>query len=207
MTKSFEKFLKQYYAVGREKGEGYDSSHFEGMTHNELETAEKMLIKDATQLDTTAIRGLGVLKSKNAEITLRSLLEKVSAPSYAHLHIAKALWEITNDLVFQEIIFEDFDEDNDPLRQQVAIALEGTKPSKFTFKIFVEMLRKEKESTMRTSAASGILIFYGLLESPIDYKNFQKYLPLVRILTHSTDEKSLSIAINEVEKEAAKLTR
>jgi hypothetical protein len=205
MTKSFEKFLKQYHAVGREKGEGYDSSHFEGMTDNELVTAEEMLIKDAAQLDTTAIRGLGVLKSANSEITLRSLLAKVSAPSYAHLRIAEALWEITNDLVFQEIMLEDFAKDNAALRQQVAIALEDTKPSKLTLKTFLEILRIEKDSTMRTTAASGILIYYCLLESPSDYENFQKYLPLVRKLTHSTDESTLTAAIAEVEKEAAKL--
>jgi hypothetical protein len=207
MSEAFDSFLKQYHALGREKLDGYDSSHFEGLTPQEFATAEQMLIEDAMKLDTSAIQGLGYVRSEKTEKTLRSLLTKVKAPCDLHLCLAKALWKITNDQALQETILEDFSKDNDNLRQQAAIALQYTLPSQIMFDTFVEMLKSEQKSVMRTLAASGLLLFYGLLDSYTDMVNFQKHLTLVRKLTHSTDESSLTAAIAEVEKEAAKLNR
>ncbi len=205
MSKDFEKFLKQYHATGREKGDGYDASHFKGLTSKELDIAEEMLIKDAIQLDTAAIQGLGELKTNNSESTLRLLLSKVASPSKVHLSIASALWEITHDLTLQEIILEDFACENDELKKQAAITLEYTTPSSITLNTFVEILRNaDKESILRIIASSGILYYYRLINSPSDHLNIQKHISLIRLLSDSLDEQSLSLALSEVEKEAAK---
>jgi hypothetical protein len=205
MGEGFDRFLRQYNAKGREKGDGYDASHFRGLTPEEITMAEEMLINDAKKSDTTAILGLGELKTEKCEKTLRYLLTQAKPPSYTHLRIVEALWNITHDIGMQETILEDFDDNNDALRRQAAIVLEYTIPSQLTFKTFVEMIKTDKDPINKTIAAKGILIYFKLMKSAIDHGNFDKYLPLIRLLCDSIDEKSLSAAIAEVEKEAAKL--
>lgn len=204
MSKTFESFMKQYHATGREKLDGYDPSHFEGLTAQEISTVEEMLINDAMKLDTAAIQGLGYLGTENSKIALRNLLSKTSAPCDAHLCIVKALWKITRDIELQKNIIEDFDKNNAALRQQAAIALQYTTPSPIMLNTFLEMLRTEQEAVMRTLAAGGILLYHGLLNSYADMENFKKYLQLVRMLSQSNDENTLISALSEVEKEAAK---
>lgn len=208
MSKAFERFINQYNSKGREKGDGYDSSHFVGLMNDELVIVEDMLIADANKMDTTAIQGLSILKSQRAESALRLLLPKVFVPSEMHLRIVQALFEVTHDLTFQKLMLDDFSESNDALRLQAAIALKYTTPNLLTLDVFLRILRTEyKSRELRITATSGILLYYGLLDKPWDMVNFQKYLPLVRMINRSTDEKSLAAAIAEVEKEAAKVKK
>ncbi|NMC75533.1 MAG: hypothetical protein GYA56_14415 [Geobacteraceae bacterium] len=206
MSKTFDRFLKQYNSTGREKGDGYDASHFKGLTSEELDKAEEMLINDAMLLDTTAIQGLGELKTANSEIALRLLLSKVKAPSKIHISVVSALWEITHDINLQRNILENYDCKDEELKRQAAIVLEYTTPSLTTFKTFVEILRTaSEESILRIIASSGILYYYKLINSPSDLVNIQKHMSLIRLLSDSFDEDSLFAALAEVQKEAAKL--
>lgn len=206
MTKTLERFLRQYNATGREKGDGYDASHFEGLAAEELHTVEDMLIKDALKLDTTAIQGLGVINTANAETALRQLLTIVLPPNYAHLRVVQALWEISHDLALQEELLKDYFCNNNELRRLSAIALLYTRPSPIFYDVFIEILKAfDNNEDLRITAVRGILFYYGILRTAHDHVNFQKYLPLVRLLSNASDEKELSLAIAEIKKEAAKL--
>lgn len=207
MSEGFDRFLRQYNAKGKEKGDGYDASHFRGLTPEEIALAEEMLINDAKKSDTTAILGLGELKTDKCDKTLRYLLSQAKPPSYTHLRIVEALWNITHDIGLQKYIIEDFDDNNSSLRRQSAIVLEYTHPSQLSYNTFVDMIKTDKDPVNKTIAAKGILIYFKMMKSATDHGNFDKYMPLIRLLCNSTDEKSLSAAIAEVEKEAAKLNR
>lgn len=206
MTKTYDRFLKQYNSTGKEKGDGYDASHFEGLSPTELAIVEEMLINNAMQLDTTAIQGLGVINTANAETALRKLLTIVLPPNYAHLRIVQALWETSRDLALQEELLKDYICNNNELRRLSAIALLYTRPSPIFYDVFIEILKAfDNNLDLRITAVRGILFYYGILRTAHDHVNFQKYLPLVRLLSNASDEKELSLAIAEIEKEGAKL--
>ena len=202
MSEAYDRFVKAYNSHGKERVDGVYLTDFVSMSPQEHTAAEDMLIKDAMQFDTTAILGLGELKSQKAEDTLRSLLQKVNFPSDIHLHVVEALWNITHDVTFQKAILDDFDKDNDALRRHAAIVMKYTTPSQITYDTFTKMLITEKDGTNRTTAAVGILVYFGLMKSAGDNAGFTKHLHLIRLLDDVSDDKSLAGALAEVEKEA-----
>lgn len=205
MSKSYDDFMKIYNSYGKEKIDGVYLTQYSAMTQQELADVEAMLIEDAKRLDTIAILALGELKSAKSENVLHYLLTQVSAPSEIHLCITEALWNITHNLALQETVMENFSNNDDLLRRRAAIVLEHTTPTQTTFNFFHKILRTEHDSVIRTIASQGILLYYGLLKSPEDHENSNKHKTLRRLLSRSVDDKTLSNALAEVEKEAAKL--
>ncbi len=205
MTRAFDRFVKVYKLCGKEKIDGVYLTDYASLSPAEVPIVENMLINDALKLDTIAILGLGEIKSKGAETALRYLLSQVTAPSYVYLVIVEALYKITHETCYQKAIAENMQVIDNSLRRQAAIALENTIPSHITLSAFVEVLKTEQDPVIETIAAKGILIYFGLMKSSNDHYNFDKYLHLIRLLCDSVDEKSLDVAISEVEKEAAKL--
>jgi len=55
---TFARFMQQYRAVGREKGDGYDPSMFEGLTAGEREQARGLLLERGLRGDTVDLNGL-----------------------------------------------------------------------------------------------------------------------------------------------------
>ncbi len=204
MSKAYDHFLKVYHLSGKEKVDGVYLTDFSAMNPQEFSTAEDMLVNDAIKLDTIAIIGLGVLKSEKAEKTLKTLLKNKLPLSLTHLRIVESLWGITYDIELQNIILKYFYNNDDFLRRQAVIVMEYTTPSPLTYKAFVELLKTEKDSVIRSIASRGILLYFGLMKSPNDDDDYNKFLPLIRRIKRSTNEKALAEAIAEVEKEAAK---
>lgn len=205
MSKAYDYFLKAYNSYGKEKIDGVYLAQYSEMTQHEISYVEKILIEDAKRLDSIAILALGELKSKESERLLLDLMTQVNAPSDIHLYITEALWNITHNLALQETIIEDITKDDDSLRRRAVIILEHTTPTQTTFNAFYRILKTEHDSVIRTVAAQGILLYFGLLKSPEDHVNSNKYKALRRLLSRSTDDKTLSFALAEVEKEAVKL--
>jgi len=206
MSVTFERFLNQYHAKGKQQGEGYDLSHFDGLTPEELEIVEDILVRDALlALDSTAIRGLGAMRTRRSENILRVLLAIVLPPSYIHLCAAEELWEITRERALQETIIEDFSDDAE-LRRLALVGLLRTDPSPVVLKICLDMLIiEDPESIMRILAACGVLQFYQLMNSYTDVMGFQRNITLIRKLCDSTDGNTLDAAVAEVKKEASSL--
>lgn len=205
MTKAYESFIKAHSSNGADKINGMYLVNYTEMTAPELLATEEMLINEAMKFDSAAILGLGEIKTKKAEATLRSLLAKVDAPSDLHLSITESLWNVSQDMSLQRTILEDFTEENDFLRRRAALLLKNTKPSPVTHEAFIKMLKNETNYVNRTIAAEGLLIHYGLMKSSRDNSGFDYYSYLINQLCESNDDQSLDASIIEVEKESAKI--
>lgn len=58
MTDAFAKFMKQFQTQGRDYGDGYDRSHFQGLTQDEEAEVIRLLSDAAKRGDAVAIDGL-----------------------------------------------------------------------------------------------------------------------------------------------------
>lgn len=200
MSITFDRFLAQYRSSGREKLDGYDRGHFDGMTHDESVTAERMLVRDSLDQDVAAIRGLGVLGSLNAMITLQQLLSTTQQPSWLHLEIANALWQATQNTRYQEIMIDYLSNTDDELRKTAANNLRFTTPNKRLFQAFWTLLQTENHPRIRATAVRSILLCVGLTVDP--YDTAQNYLNIVRGLV-SKDSDARQAALNEARTLAA----
>jgi hypothetical protein len=72
----FDGFLKQLNAQGREKGEGFDPSHFEGLSPDERLEAARLLREALLEGDNTAAHGLVLLDPQVARPILDEALQK-----------------------------------------------------------------------------------------------------------------------------------
>jgi hypothetical protein len=168
MTIAFEKFLVQFESTGREYLDGFDASHFEGMTLAELSEAESLLGQRAQEFDNVAIRALGVMGTDNAKRLLSSLLENSSSLTLEHLEVLQALSQFDGDEQYQEQIASGLSSSDLNVRRKAALALRITTPNTFVFSTFCELLKTEQESVIRTSAASGILRCFGIIKNPFE---------------------------------------
>lgn len=74
-TPAFRAFLDQFNSKGRLHGEGYDASHFRGLSDMERAQVEEMLLTAGLNGDSTAISGLILLGDEGAVDALKKIQE------------------------------------------------------------------------------------------------------------------------------------
>jgi hypothetical protein len=158
--------MKQYHSVGRDKLDGYSIADFAGMTEDELQQAESMLIASAEELDTTAFRGLALLKTNNGKVTLERIISQLEPPSLAHLRAVESLYEITQDDRLQWEISRNLDKKEPFLYERAIIAMARMRPTSFLFEMmkaaFLDTMDlREQESVVRSEACEAIMGCFG----------------------------------------------
>lgn len=109
MSDTFDRFLKQYHAQGREKADGYDRSHFDGLTDDEKIRAFELLAREAEGAPETATPWLFHLDPPRAEaVTLDQIAKKKGDP-YGENYVRQfELLNYTHDLAYQRAMLDDY---------------------------------------------------------------------------------------------------
>jgi len=159
---TFERFLHQYNAQGREKRDGYSAADFDSLTPDEQARAESLLVEAAERWDTTAFQGLSLLGTEQAVETLARIHVSLPFPSLAHLRASEALWNVTDDEKYQREIAKDLDTDDIFLFRQAVVALSYTRPTTYQFETMQRIFLNSRGDNIARSTACGTLIqYYG----------------------------------------------
>jgi hypothetical protein len=164
MTSTFQKFLKQFHATGYEKADGYDQSHFDGMTEDERQKAFELLKQSLiNNNDHTAAFGIAYLNPIEAIPLFESVLSK--HPDYAsrYIEILKWLWKLSGRIDYLKRVAQTMTNDPDHLyRRKSMTAVEDAPNYCFILDALKESLFVEMNRANQVKAADQLLIRYGV---------------------------------------------
>ncbi len=196
-SSSFQKFLKEAEATGREKADGFDHQVLKSLFGSEQQLALEMLFELAKRGDTTAIDAFRSFPADRAVPLLKELLPIHNPPSLKHAHACFSLWsltqctdycdELTNDLALADALF----------RGVVVLLIAKSVPTPLTRQALWRVVETEEDSTARGMAARGLLYFSGKLRSPV--QQISRFDALLRSI-YSDQAMERSNGIQELKK-------
>jgi len=167
VTRAFDRFMKQASSQGREYGDGFNSSHFEGLTESELAKAILILEEKAVNGDTIAINAVRLIGRRDAE----AILEKVLSGVLSRKAVNQACFEaykITKHRNYLDRIFESIDSCSGQDKWhcvQLLCSIEYGPALYGEFrKFFEKIVLDEQDEILRHSAARKILLEAGVLD-------------------------------------------
>ena len=189
---AYKKLVKQINAVGREKLDGYYPNILEEVYDWEREDAEVLIWNTFHEKkDTDLALFLPKLKSYDGIVALKKMLQKCKVPSRSSVNIAKVLYDISNKKEYLDILFLNYKEQESDLGTVSIIA--SCKPSEEVYKILVNIYISNPNSTIRSTAADGILYNKGYISNSNDIQEMMGQLELSRKFMKNTVEERKDI--------------
>jgi HEAT repeat protein len=183
-SKTFERFLKQLYAWGREKGDGFDRSHFDGLSPDERLEAARLLREALLRGDNTSAEGLVLLDPRAAKATLEEALQTMSGDAHVSLAVAKQLWHLTKESRYQEEMIAILQHPNDLLRRSALVALEDTPHDDRLMTVLQALVKDDPHEIIRSMAARHLIYGLGLITDIHDLDH-----PYIRIKNELSDNR------------------
>jgi hypothetical protein len=185
-SQTFNRFLKQLSAQGREKADGFDSSHFDGMTSDERLEAARLLRDALLAGDSTAIRGLVLLDEQSARPTLEDALQKLSGDPSASLILAEELWKITNESRYQDVMVALLKHPDHSIRRRALGGLQDTPHNDRLMGVLQTLVLDDPNKTVRFWAATHLIYGLGLIKDFYDVNH--PYIQTLRDLSSDNKE-------------------
>ena len=176
MSLTFDKFLNQLHAQGREKGDGFDASHFDGMTEDERQEARQLLENALIDGDNTAAFGLVLLDGKAAEEPLRRVLEQLDYPNDVGADVAGELYKMTGKKEYQEILIQYLHHPKHLVRQATLVYLSNKPCSENLKNALSDSILGESNETVQFLAVKLMLYCQGLISNIYDKQHSHKQL-------------------------------
>lgn len=182
MSTGWTHFLSQYESEAQQKLDGYDASHFEGLTEPELTRARAMVIARAEAGETPEIDALPLLNTPAVLPVIAGLLDRVRAPTLTRLRACVAGWKITRAPAYQHEILAIASAGDDFVRSQAIIALCAMRLEPVALSEVEGMLRTEGDRALAVQLAKAVLRSRSV---PVDTpEEFQRALPLLRAIAN-----------------------
>lgn len=185
-SRTFDRFLKQLYAEGGEKADGFDLSHFDGLTLDERLEAARLLRDALLRGDDTAAHGLVLLDPQAARATLEETLQKYSEDAYGSLTLAGELWSLTRDLRYQDLMIACLKHPNSTIRLRALVMLRDTPHGDKLMSELQSLVMDDPDETIRFWAAIHLLYGFGLITD--FHKREHPYKQIVRDLSDESRE-------------------
>lgn len=178
MSIAFENFNVQYNSTGRQKADGYDESHFDGMTESEKKHAFNMLLRElgASQNST---EWLFKLDPKRAEEESLKYLEKTKDSTVSgEFVIYYYLYKYSNNKNFQLKLIERFPEYPDYQKKHSLRYIGSTSPCLEISDFFKEILsgKYDDESLLWPAAEQYLRVHRVPNETNDEQVVFREYL-------------------------------
>ena len=176
---SFRRFLDQFGAVGRAKGEGYDPAMFAGMSDAELSQTRAMLLERALAGDTVDLDGLRHLGGTDVVAALRAALAATDAHGAPwQIKARDTMYALTGEMAVLLPLLLVIDSRDAATRERAAQLLARTKlPSAMAEPIAARLCRWHSHA-VRLPLAIAWLTTQGL--PTYEPQSFTAHLPLVR---------------------------
>jgi len=174
MTEAFNRFMKQATSQGREYGDGFNTSHFEGLTQAELEKAFMILEERAIDGDTIAINAVRYI-DKGVAI---GILEKVLGSSdilnvKAKNQVNLEAFHLTRKSRFLSNMIDNLKSCSEHEKWHCIQSLCSIEYGQIWHKdarsVFDRLVLDEEDEVLRHSLAKKILLEEGVIEGTSDY--------------------------------------
>jgi hypothetical protein len=150
--------------TGGEKGDGYATSHFDGLTDDERDQAFDLLAREAEQVPETATRWLFHLDARRAEaVTLDQIAKRKGDPGGKNYIRQFELLEYTHDLQHQRDMLDEYPQIHE-LYKTDALQLIGRTPKNRQLHEFVRNLLLHE--TERDAIAEAAIAFLHMHQVP-----------------------------------------
>lgn len=160
---TFDHFLAQLHATGREKGDGFDHTHFDGLRPDERPEVERLLHEALAAGDSTAVNGLLLFDGAAAVRVLDETLRRLPPGDGTATTIAGRLWAATHDPRYQRALADGLTNDAPATRRLALNYLVETPPAPALIPFLRERLDHEREGANRALLGELLLFWSGAI--------------------------------------------
>lgn len=163
MTVMFERFKRQYYSTGREKADGYDREHFDGLSADEKKKAFDMLSEEMS-VNPDAVEWLFYLNVVNAEkVCLDHIQANRSGDKSGFFVFYYYLYKQSGDSSYQKKIIDEFYDFPDYQRGVALEYLRKTKVSMDYMNFLKSIIADRNFEDLANRAAYHYLLAHNVL--------------------------------------------
>lgn len=192
-SETYNRFLQQLNARGREKADGFDRSHFRGLSADERVEAARLLREALFKGDDTAAVGLVLLDSAAAKEPLEEALQTEGKGPLYTLTLAKELWKLTGESRYQEMMIDLLRHPDRIIRRRALGGLEATPHNDRVMAEIKHLVINDPDQTIRYRAANHLLYGLGLIPNFHDvFASYQQILQNLSDENKEVREKALS---------------
>ncbi len=193
MTKTFDNFLEQYHSSGSQKADGYNKSHFYGLTAKEKEKAFELLINES--IAPGVADWLFYLDKERAENLLKNEINHSNKDSMSGIHrLYLALYRNTHDKRYQNLLIDGFFSYSELDKCEALLAIKSTGPdSNRILELYKKIIFSSNNSKVITSAAD---LFLRHIKQPCESENDRKEFYSIRKMLESDDLKTKTTGLN-----------
>lgn len=183
-TNSYERFIKFFNKMDKERQDGLDESYFAGMEEDERHKAYEILKKAFDKGSNEAVKGIKALCGDKCMPLFKKrirLLRNSSNFSEQRLSIALYLWEFTQDIQYQKDMIQFLNSDVDLLKQTAILYLANTPTTEELINNLDSVISEDNNDTILFVAAEQLLDRYGIKDKDqntrnLFKKNIQKFI-------------------------------
>ncbi len=168
-SEAYTDFKAQLKAVGRQRMEGYDPNLFDKITEQENLAVLMPALKNYD--------GIAALKKKLAEFKI---------PSYGSADIALALFEVTEEEKYLDIIMDNYR--GLAVNTPIAAGLAGFAKKPGVYNLLVDIYLHDKDEANRVQAVVGMLWRDGKLNNVKDPMELFEKIDLIRAFKLDSEE-------------------
>ena len=186
-SEAYTDFKAQLKAVGRQRMEGYDPNLFDKITERERSEVEKDVWNHFMNKNDAGLAVLmPALKNYDGIAALKKKLVKFKIPSYGSADIALALFEVTEEEKYLDIIMDNYR--GLAVNTPIAAGLAGLAKKPGVYDLLVDIYLHDKDEANRGQAIVGMLWRDGKLNSVNDSMELVEKINLIRAFKLETEE-------------------
>ena len=168
-SSGYKYLMYQVNATGREKADGYYPKIMEEVYEWERDEVENIIWDQfENKGDTGVAIFLPKLKKYDGMTALKNFLLTCKIPSEKSLDVAKVLLEQTGDNKYLKIFEENLKDPNNIYRLKITARLSYCTPSSEIYKLLKKIYIFDKDDTVRSAAAKGLLHYKGYIKNILD---------------------------------------
>lgn len=195
---AYIELIQQIKATGREKMEGYNPQILDEIYEWEREEAEKIICQKFCENDIDVAVYFPKLKYYDGIKLLEHKLKTLNIPSGGSVLIAQILYEATKDEGYLDIVMQNIEQEPDSI--SYVATLSYCRPSKKAYELLVQIYVNNENSTIRSTAVTGILYNKGIINDPCNLQELMKTIDLgKKFCLDSAEERKRVIELFEEE--------
>ncbi len=179
MSAAWNHFLTAFEATGRDRVDGYDRGHFDGLDDDERARAHAMILARAEAGEAPELRALPLLGTAEARACAERVAARERAPTVRRLAACEAAWALTGDAAWERAVAALAVEDG-LVGDMALTALCNAKLTGAGLRHVTALLLVEADPVSAVQLAKAVLRGHGF--SVDDPEDFTRALPLVRQL-------------------------
>lgn len=194
---TFERFVRQLNAQGRDKADGFDRGDFDGLAPEERPEVARLLEEALARGDSTAVGGLLLFDPQGAPATLRAALRRLPPQNAARTTIAGTLLSLAPDSHLQQELVRALHHPSATMRRLALNYLSQSAPNRALVPALRAYVHEELDTANRALGAEILLYWSGTI--PNLGESYRRYGTTLDAL-EQTDDKSRRLGLSELDR-------